>query len=71
MTFEGSQVTTYGNEASVSSLIEVKKSIKKLKSIPLNIVFSNLGDPKSMKLIVYGDTSHASLANGASQGTNK
>lgn len=70
MAFEGSQVTNYGNEASVSSLIEVNKSIKKLKSIPLNIVFSNLGDPKSMKIIVYGDTSHASLVNSVSQGAN-
>lgn len=68
--FESCQVTNYGNEATVQSIIEVNKTIKKLKSNPLKIVFPNLGDPKEMKIIVYGDASHASLSNGASQGAN-
>ena len=50
------------------SLIEVNKVIRKLKNDKLKVNFPCLGDPKTMKVVVYGDGSHGSLR--ASQGAN-
>ena len=68
--FHSCQVSNYGNEATVGSLIEANRTIRKLKNDSLKINFPCLGDPKAMKIVVYGDGSHGSLPSGASQGAN-
>ena len=52
------------------SLIEVNRVIRKLKNDKLKVNFPCLGDPKTMKVVVYGDGSHGSLPSGASQSAN-
>ena len=42
--------------------------MKKLQSSTLRLVYTDLGNPEYLKLIVYGDATHASLHSGASQG---
>ena len=69
-TFHGCQVSNYGNMLAVRSLIEVNRVIRKLKNDKLKVNFPCLGDPKTMKVVVYGDGSHGSLLSGASQGAN-
>ena len=54
----------------VWSLIEANKVIKKLKNDKLKVNFPCLGDPKAMKVAVYGDGSHGSLPSSASQGAS-
>ena len=68
--FEGCQISNYGHEATVKAIIEANKTIRKLKSEQLRIMYPSLGDPAQMKVVVYGDGSHASLPSGASQGGN-
>ena len=45
-----------------------KQAVKKLQSSTLRLVYTDLGNPEYLKLIVYGDATHASLPSGASQG---
>ena len=52
------------------SLADANKVIRRLKNESLRIVYPSLGQPKKIKVIVYGDGSHASLPSGASQGGN-
>merc|ERR1712240_866378 len=54
----------------VKSILEANKTIRKLRTDQLKIVYSFLGEPEKMKVIAYGDGSHASLPSGASQGGN-
>ena len=54
----------------VRSLIEANRVIRKLKNDKLKVNFPCLGDPKTIKVVVYGDGSHGSLPRGASQGAN-
>jgi len=68
--FQSCQVSNHGPEATVRNLIEANKAIKKLKNESMKLNFPNLGDPSKMKVVAYGDGSHASLPSGASQGAN-
>jgi len=66
--FDSCQVNNYGKEPTVRNILEANKAIKKLKTDKVKIVYPCLGNPKHMKVAVYGDGSHNSLPNGASQG---
>ena len=68
--FNGCLISNYGNDPKVKCLLEANKTVKKLKSDQLKIVYPNLGEPEKMRVVVYGDGSHASLMSGASQGGN-
>ena len=68
--FNGCIISNYGNDPKVKCLLEANKTVKKLKSDQLKIVYPNLGEPTEMKVVIYGDGSHASLMSGASQGGN-
>ena len=68
--FQSCQVSNHGADATVRSLIEANRAIRKLKNDGMKLNFPGLGDPNSMKVVVYGDGTHASLPSGASQGAN-
>ena len=68
--FDGCSISNNGNNPKVKCLLEANKAVRKLKSDHLRIVYPGLGEPKKLKVIVYGDGSHASLPSGASQGGN-
>ena len=57
-----------GNSATVRSLLEVNRSVKRLKNENVRLIFPNLGKPENLCVIVYADASHASLPNGGSHG---
>ena len=59
--FETCQGSNQGKEATYQKLQEANKVIRKMAE-PASIVFPNLGNPKDLKILVYGDGSHASLA---------
>ena len=52
----------------VKDLLEANKAVKKLQSSTLRLVYADLENPEYLKVIVYGDATHASLPSGASQG---
>ena len=66
--FHSCWVSNYSKDATVRSLIEVNRVIRKLKADSLKINYPCLGEPNAMKVVVYGDGSHGSLPSGASQG---
>ena len=66
--FDSCQVNNYGKEPTVRNIIDANKAIKKLKNDKVKLSYPSLGDPGQMKVVVYGDGSHNSLPNGASQG---
>ena len=49
-------------------LARSKIAVKKLQSSTLRLVYPDLGNPGYLKVIVYGDATHANLPSGASQG---
>ena len=63
--FHSYQVSNYGKDATVRSLIEANRVIRKLKADSLKINYPCLGDSKSMKVVVYGDGSHGSRLEGS------
>ena len=52
----------------VKNLLEANKAAKKLQSSTLRLVYSHLGKPEYLKVIVCGDATHTRLPSGASQG---
>ena len=68
--FHSCHVSNYGDMLTVRSLIEASRVIRKLKNDKLKVNFPFLGDPKTMKVVVYGDGSDGSLPSSASQGAN-
>ena len=70
LSFQGCQVSNSGNNATVRTLMDTNKAIRKIKGEQLEIKYPGLGDPAKMKVIVYADGSHGSLPSGASQGGN-
>ena len=52
----------------MKNLPEANKAVKKLQSPTLRLVYLDLGNPEYLKVIVYGDATHANLPTGASQG---
>ena len=70
LAFQSCNISNYGAAATVKSLTEANKAIRKLKNDGMKICFPPLGKAKDMKIVAYGDGSHASLPSGASQGAN-
>ena len=70
LAFQSCNISNYGAAATVKSLNEANKAIRKLKHDDMKICFPALGRPNDMKIVAYGDGSHASLPSGASQGAN-
>ena len=66
--FDSCKVSNYGKHPIVKNLIEANKAIQKLQSSKLRLVYPDLGNPEYLKVVVYGDATHASLPSGASQG---
>ena len=52
----------------MKNLPEANKAVKKLQSPTLRLVYLDLGNPEYLKVIVYGDATHANLPTRASQG---
>ena len=67
--FEGCQVGNYDKHPTVQSILEANKAIRKLQSQQLSISFPDLGKAEDLRILCYSDAIHASLPNGASQGT--
>ena len=63
--FDSCRVSNYRKNPKVKNLLEANKAAKKLQSSTLRLVYRN---PECLKVIVYGDVTHASLPSGASQG---
>ena len=70
LAFQSCIISNYGAAATVRSLIEANKAIRKLKKDNMRMCFPGLGNQNNMKIVAYGDGSHASLPSGASQGAN-
>ena len=70
LAFQSCIISNYGAAATVKSLSEANKAIRKLKNDSMKMCFPGLGNPNYMKIVAYGDGSHASLPSGASQGAN-
>ena len=51
----------------MKNLLEANKAVKKLQSSTLRLVYPDLGNPQYLKVIVYGNATHASLPSGASK----
>ena len=68
--FDSCKVSNYGKHPIVKNLIEANKGIKKLQSSTLRLVYPDLGNPEYLKVVVYGDATHASVPSGASQGAD-
>ena len=68
--FYSCHISNYGTNATVKSLIEANKTIKKLKNDKVKLSFPGLGQANNMRIVSYGDGSHASLPSGGSQGGN-
>ena len=68
--YDGCQISNIGDDPRVKSILEANKAIRKLKTDQLKIIYPFMGKPENLKVIAYGDGSHASLPSGASQGGN-
>ena len=65
--FETCMLSNQGDMATHQILHDANKVMRKMTE-PVAIVFPSVGTPEKVKVLVYGDGSHASLPNGASQG---
>ena len=68
--FEGCQISNVGDAPTNKHLSDGNRVIRKLKSEKMRVVYPSLGNPENIRVVVYGDGSHASLPSGASQGGN-
>ena len=66
--FESCRASSYGKIPEVRNLLGANKAVKKLQSSTLRLVYSDLGNPEYLKVIVYRNANHASLPSGAPQG---
>ena len=66
--FDNCRLSNYGKNPMVKNLLEANKSVQKLQSSTLRLVYPDLRNPEYRKVIVYGDATPASLPSGASQG---
>ena len=66
--FDSCRVSNYGKNPKVKNLLEANKAVK-LQSSTLRLVYPDLRNPEYLKVIVYGEVTHAGLPSGASQGT--
>ena len=69
MAFETCVMSNQGKNPTVKKIIEANKAVKKLKNTNnICIKFPSLGNPANISILAYGDGTHASLADGSSQG---
>ena len=68
MAFQGCQISNSGNNATVKTLIDTNKTIRKMRTEQMEIRYPPLGQPKDIEVIVYADGSHGALPSGNSQG---
>ena len=68
MAFQGCQISNAGNNATVKTLIDTNKAIRKMRTEQMEIRYPPLGQPKDIEVIVYADGSHGALPSGNSQG---
>ena len=66
--FDSCITSNYGKNPTIRNIIQANKTVKKLKSTYVQLVFPNLGDPRKTEVITYADAAHANLPSGASQG---
>ena len=66
--FEGCQISNAGESATKKHILDANKVIRKLRNENIRVVYPSLGAPENVRVVVYGDGSHASLPSGASQG---
>ena len=68
VSFDACVVSNYGKEPTVRNLLMANKAIRKLKGNTSKLVYTDLGEPERMRILVYTDATHASLPSGSSQG---
>ena len=69
MAFETCAMSNQGKNPTVKKTIEANKAVRNLKNTnDVCIKFPSLGDPADIRVVAYGDGTHASLADGSSQG---
>ena len=68
--FETCRASNSGQDATVETLIAANKTMKRLKSEEMKLCYPALGSAGEMKVVAYGDATHASLPSGESQGAN-
>jgi len=65
--FQGCKASNHGKEATVESLLEVNKAIRKLKATDIKLRYPALGNVDDLSVMAYGDATHNSLPSGGSQ----
>ena len=69
LAFETCMMCNQGKNPTVRKIVEANKAVKKLKnSNDVKLTFYPLGNLSNVKVIAYGDGTHASLLDGGSQG---
>ena len=68
MAYDSCRLNNSMKDATVKSLKEANKAIRKIKNHKVRLSFPKLRDIETSKLVVYTDASHASLPDGSSQG---
>ena len=64
--FDVLELSTAMKQPMQEHIVRANKTLKKLKLEDSNILFPDLGDPKSLKLVAFSDASHANLPDGFS-----
>ena len=70
MAFQACQISNAGSCATVKTLLEANKAIRKMRTDQLEIVYPPLGKPEQLIVVVYADGSHGALPSGNSQGAS-
>ena len=68
MAYDTCVTSNVGKYPLVRNIIEANKTIRKMKRNKVALTFPDLGNPEDVKVLCYGDATHASLPTGASQG---
>ena len=66
--YETCKMSNTGKRPTINMILEANRAVNKLKKKSVSVVFKNLGCPAELSVEVYADATHASLADGASQG---
>ena len=65
--FNGCFVSTSTKNSTINDLVYANKTVKKIKSIDVPLVFSHLGDVSKAKILCFSDASFNNLRDGGSQ----
>ena len=68
MAFDACNISNYGKEPTVNSLILTNKAIRKMKGNEVKLKFCKLGKMSEVSVLCFSDATYASLPSGASQG---